>query len=54
MNPAIETRGLTRRFRKQEAVHDLNLIVPVGGACAFLGRNPAGKRLAFPNIFPAR
>jgi len=43
MNPAIETRGLTRRFRKQEAVHDLNLTVPVGGACAFLGRNGAGK-----------
>ncbi len=43
MNPAIEIRGLTRRFRKQEAVHDLTLTVPAGCACAFLGRNGAGK-----------
>jgi ABC-2 type transport system ATP-binding protein len=43
MNPAIETCGLTRRFRKQEAVHDLTFTVPIGGACAFLGRNGAGK-----------
>jgi ABC-2 type transport system ATP-binding protein len=43
MNHAIETRGLTRRFRRSEAVHDLTLTVPVGGACAFLGRNGAGK-----------
>jgi ABC-2 type transport system ATP-binding protein len=43
MSHAIETRGLTRRYRTQEAVNDLNLAVPAGSAFAFLGRNGAGK-----------
>ncbi|MGH8046664.1 MAG: ABC transporter ATP-binding protein [Chthoniobacterales bacterium] len=43
MSHVIETRALTRRFRSQEAVNDLNLAMPAGSAFAFLGRNGAGK-----------
>jgi ABC-2 type transport system ATP-binding protein len=43
MSHVIETLGLTRRYRNQEAVNDLNLAVPAGSAFAFLGRNGAGK-----------
>ncbi|MBL6766095.1 MAG: ABC transporter ATP-binding protein [Verrucomicrobiae bacterium] len=42
-NPVIETRGLTRRFRKIEAVHGLDLTVHEGSIHAFLGPNGAGK-----------
>jgi ABC-2 type transport system ATP-binding protein len=41
--PAIRTRGLTRYFGAQCAVHDLNLEVPRGCIFAFLGRNGSGK-----------
>lgn len=41
--PAIEIRGLTRRFGRTEAVHDLNLTVPTGACYGFFGRNGAGK-----------
>jgi len=40
---AIETSGLTRRFRKRLAVNGLDLQVPAGSVFAFLGRNGAGK-----------
>lgn len=40
---AIETRNLTKRFRKHMAVDDLTLSVPRGSVFAFLGRNGAGK-----------
>lgn len=40
---AIETHGLSKRFRKTEAVRGLNLAVPRGSICGFLGRNGAGK-----------
>lgn len=40
---AIETRGLTKKFRKRVAVDQLNLTVPKGCVFAFLGRNGAGK-----------
>lgn len=43
MNNVIETQNLTRRFRRCEAVHDLNLSIPLGSVYAFLGRNGAGK-----------
>ena len=43
MDYAIETRGLTRKFGKQTAVDGLDLKVPVGSVCGFLGRNGAGK-----------
>ena len=40
---AIETRGLTKKFGRNEAVNDLTLQVPKGSVFAFLGRNAAGK-----------
>lgn len=39
----IETTGLTRRYGRTEAVHDLTLAVPAGSVCALLGSNGAGK-----------
>ena len=42
----IETRGLTRRFGRQVAVNDLNLLVPDAGVYGFLGPNGAGKTTA--------
>jgi ABC-2 type transport system ATP-binding protein len=41
--PAIETRGLTRRFGARAAVHSLALSVPQGCIYGFLGPNGAGK-----------
>ena len=43
MDTVIETRGLTRRFRKTVAVRDLSLEVPAGSIFALLGPNGAGK-----------
>ncbi|MCL2842933.1 MAG: ABC transporter ATP-binding protein [Oscillospiraceae bacterium] len=40
---AIETRGLTKQFGAYKAVNELNLSVPAGSICGFLGRNGAGK-----------
>jgi ABC-2 type transport system ATP-binding protein len=40
---AIETVGLTRRFRRVEAVRDLNLRVEEGAVYALMGPNGAGK-----------
>jgi ABC-2 type transport system ATP-binding protein len=39
----IETKNLTRRFGKMEAVHGLDLVVPTGSIYALLGPNGAGK-----------
>lgn len=39
----IETRELTCRFGRTEAVHGLNLRVEPGTVCALLGHNGAGK-----------
>ena len=39
----IETKGLTRYFKKSAAVRQLALQVPRGGVFCFLGRNGAGK-----------
>lgn len=41
--PVIETRLLTKSYRKVDAVHELNLSVGRGRITAFLGRNGAGK-----------
>ena len=41
--PAIEIRGLVRRFGSTEAVHGLDLTVPAGSCYGFFGRNGAGK-----------
>ena len=40
---AIETYDLTKRYGTQEAVKNLNLIIPEGTICGFLGKNGAGK-----------
>jgi len=39
----IETKHLTRRFGRTEAVHGLDLVVPTGSVFALLGSNGAGK-----------
>jgi len=39
----IETRNLTHRYWRTEAVQDLNLAVPTGSIFALLGPNGAGK-----------
>jgi ABC-2 type transport system ATP-binding protein len=41
--PAVLTRGLTRRFESVEAVRDVNLVVEPGRFFGFLGPNGAGK-----------
>jgi len=43
MNNAIETEGLTKRFKRLLAVNKLTLNVPEGSIFAFLGPNGAGK-----------
>ncbi len=40
---AVETRALTRRFRRTEAVNGLTLDVPDGSIFALIGPNGAGK-----------
>jgi ABC-type multidrug transport system ATPase subunit len=40
---AIETRGLTHRFRSEVALRDVCLSVPQGSIYGFLGPNGAGK-----------
>lgn len=40
---AIETVGLSKRYRKQMAVDEFTMRVPRGSVFAFLGRNGAGK-----------
>jgi ABC-2 type transport system ATP-binding protein len=40
---AIETVGLTKRFRRVEAVHELSLQVAEGSVYALMGPNGAGK-----------
>lgn len=39
----IESRGLTKKFWRQEAVQGLDLSVPEGATCALVGANGAGK-----------
>ena len=39
----IETIGLTKRYPDAEALRGLDLRVPAGSICGFLGRNGAGK-----------
>jgi ABC-2 type transport system ATP-binding protein len=43
MDPAIEIRGLSKRFGKKKAVAGLDLSVPRGSIFALLGDNGAGK-----------
>lgn len=44
--PALEVRGLSRRFGKLHAVQDLDLTVKQGDVYGFLGPNGAGKTTA--------
>jgi ABC-2 type transport system ATP-binding protein len=41
--PAIEIKGLTYIYGRDEAVHDFHLTVPVGKCYGLFGRNGAGK-----------
>jgi ABC-2 type transport system ATP-binding protein len=43
MIPAIETRGLTKRYRRVTALSDCSITVPEGRICALVGPNGAGK-----------
>jgi ABC-2 type transport system ATP-binding protein len=43
VQPAIETRGLTKRYRDVVALEELDLVVPSGSIFGFLGPNGAGK-----------
>jgi heme exporter protein A len=41
--PAIELRGLGRRFGERAALRDVTVSIPAGATLAVLGRNGAGK-----------
>jgi ABC-2 type transport system ATP-binding protein len=41
--PAIETRGVTKRYGERLAIDAVDLVVPAGTAFGFLGPNGAGK-----------
>jgi ABC-2 type transport system ATP-binding protein len=42
-SPAVEARGLVKRFGDFTALHGLDLVIPRGSFFAFLGPNGAGK-----------
>jgi ABC-2 type transport system ATP-binding protein len=41
--PAIETHGLTKRYRRVTALSECSITVPQGRICALIGPNGAGK-----------
>ncbi len=43
MNPVIETRGLTKRYRKVTGLGQATITVPEGAISALIGPNGAGK-----------
>jgi ABC-type branched-subunit amino acid transport system ATPase component len=43
--PAIETRGLSKRYKSAHALRGLDLRVPAGSIYGLVGRNGAGKTL---------
>jgi len=43
MNAAIETNGLSKRYRRVTALSDCSITVPEGAICALVGPNGAGK-----------
>ncbi|MBC7771073.1 MAG: ATP-binding cassette domain-containing protein [Pyrinomonadaceae bacterium] len=56
MNHAISIKGLTKTFGPKVAVKNLDLVVPTGSLCGFIGRNGAGKtttiRMIMSILFP--
>ncbi len=42
-DPAIETRDLSKTYRRFVALHELSMRIPQGGVFALLGANGAGK-----------
>jgi ABC-2 type transport system ATP-binding protein len=56
LNHAIRTERLRKKFRRIEAVRNLDLVVPEGAIYAMVGPNGAGKTTLIKmlmNIFPA-
>lgn len=53
---AIAIKGLTKTFGEKVAVKNLDLVVPTGSLCGFIGRNGAGKtttiRMIMSILFP--
>src|ERR1700758_2931090 len=43
MTPAVETQGLTKRYRRVTALRDCSITVPQGRISALVGPNGAGK-----------
>ena len=43
MKYAVETKGLTKQYKTTLAVDSIDLAVPQGSCCGFLGKNGAGK-----------
>ena len=43
MTFAVQTNGLTKQYKTATAVDNININVPVGCCCGFLGKNGAGK-----------
>ena len=42
-NLAVETKGLTKKYKTTTAVNNIDINVPEGCCCGFLGKNGAGK-----------
>jgi len=43
MSNAVQTSGLTKQYKTALAVNNININVPAGCCCGFLGKNGAGK-----------
>ena len=43
MNTAVETQGLSKRYRRVTALSDCSITVPESRICALIGPNGAGK-----------
>ena len=46
----IRTEGLTKKYRRTEALHDLSIDVPEGSVYALVGPNGAGKSTAIQTV----